>query len=227
MLVYINLEHDRLQEDPVRWEKLLARRMRQKYRFEEISGQPCLITRYHRATPALLEEVNAQAVLVSGCGTDFEHYSAESLAGLYAIYRQARLPMLCFCGGHQLLADAFGAKIDAIGPLAADEPDPYNGRFIPGVKQERGFMAVNVCQPHPLFAGLPAQPTVYQAHYWEVKEVPAGFRVLAESDLCPVQAMAHQERPIFSTQFHPEEYDTDHPDGRKILQNFFQLTINN
>jgi GMP synthase (glutamine-hydrolysing) len=88
-------------------------------------------------------------------------------------------------------------------------------------------MAVNVCQPHPLFAGLPAQPIVYQAHYWEVKDVPTGFQVLAESELCPVQAMAHQERPIFSTQFHPEEYDTDHPNGRKILQNFFQLTINN
>jgi GMP synthase (glutamine-hydrolysing) len=91
------------------------------------------------------------------------------------------------------------------------------------MKQERGFMPVTVRQPQPLFADLPQQPVFFQAHYWEVKSAPAGFHVLAESTLCPVQAMAHTDLPLFGVQFHPEEYDEAHPHGRNILENFFKI----
>ncbi|MGH2521696.1 MAG: hypothetical protein ACRDH2_04245, partial [Anaerolineales bacterium] len=68
MIVYVDLEHDSLRlMDPEHWEQVLARRLTAKYRFEEISGEPCLLVRYHRVSPALLREVNARAVLVSGC----------------------------------------------------------------------------------------------------------------------------------------------------------------
>lgn len=224
MLVYIDLEHHRLQQQPDLWEKSLARRLKHKYRLEELSGDLCLIVRYDRVKPDLLRELNARAVLVSGCSTDFEHYPAESLTGLRAVYREAAQPILGLCAGHQLLAEAYGAEIGPLGPLSPDEPDPYHDTSLPRMKQERGFMPVTLRrQSHPLFDNLAQQPTFFQAHYWEVKAPPPGFQVLAESDLCWVQAIAHIDRPLFGVQFHPEEYDQIHPDGRRILENFLRM----
>jgi GMP synthase (glutamine-hydrolysing) len=85
-------------------------------------------------------------------------------------------------------------------------------------------MPVNLGDPHPLFAGLGRRPTFFQSHYWEVKERPAGFEVLADSELCAIQAIAHKERPLYGVQFHPEEYERAHQDGQKVLENFFRLT---
>ena len=223
MLIYVDLEHARLQQQPELWEKSLARRLKHKYYLEEISGELCLIVRYDKVNPNLLRELNINAVVVSGCHTDFEHYSAESLAGLRAVYREAAQPILGLCGGYQLLAQAYGAEIGPLGPLSPGEPDPYNGAYLPEVKQERGFMPVKLRRSHPLFDQLPQPPTFFQAHYWEVKAPPEGFHVLAESDLCRVQAIAHADRPLFGVQFHPEEYDEAHPDGRKVLENFWAM----
>jgi len=76
---------------------------------------------------------------------------------------------------------------------------------------------------HPWLEGLGPAPEVFEAHYWEIKRAPAGFRVLASSELCGVQALAHEHLPLFGTQFHPEAYDDAHPAGRDLLQNFFRL----
>jgi len=230
MIVYVDLEHDRLRQSPVQWEQSLARRLKHKYRFEDISGEPCLIVRYHRISPALLHELKARAVLVSGCSTDFEHYHENDLAGLRAVFREAAWPTLGFCGGHQLLAQTYGARIDAMGPASTaptrDGPNPFpEAGYTPGLKEEHGFMPVRVLAPHGLVEGLGAQPVVYESHYWEVKSPPDGFRVYAESGLCAIQIMAPlgEAQPLFGTQFHPEEYDEAHPDGRRLLVNFFRM----
>ena len=224
MIVYVDLEHERFRQDPAQAQESLAGRLRVAYRLEDISGQPCLVVRYPRVSPQLLREVNARAVLVSGCATDFEHYAEADLAGLRAVYRAAAWPTLGFCGGCQLMAQTYGAPIDAMPSLAPGESDPYHGAYVPGVRQERGFMPVRASAAgEPWFEGLGGQPVVFQAHYWEVKAPPPGFRVLAESDLCGIQALAHQNLPLFGTQFHPEQYDDAHPDGRRLLENFFRM----
>jgi GMP synthase (glutamine-hydrolysing) len=223
MLVYVDLEHESVQQQPELWEKSLAGRLKYKYRLEDISGELCLIVRYARLSPELLRDLEPRAVLVSGCRTDFEHYAEDRLAGLRAVFREAAWPVLAFCGGHQLLAQSYGADIGPIGSLPPGAPDPYHSAFTPGMKQERGFMPVRVDPAHPLFAGLGQSPLFFQSHYWEVKQTPPGFHHLAETDLSPVQAIAHPERPLFGVQFHPEQYDEAHQDGRKFLENFFSL----
>ena len=84
-------------------------------------------------------------------------------------------------------------------------------------------MPVRVVRPHPLFEGLAAEAIVYQLHGGELKQLPAGFLRLAESDVCRIQAIAHWTLPLFGLQFHPERYDANHQDGRRILQNYFRL----
>jgi GMP synthase-like glutamine amidotransferase len=223
MIVYVDLEHNRLRDDPVAWEASLANRLKVKDRVEQLTGQSCSIVHYSQVSPACLRELNVRAVLVSGCATDFEHYTETDLTGLRDVYRAAAWPLLGFCGGCQLMAQTYGAEIGPLGPLTPGEPDPYRGAYVIGMKQERGFMPVRVRQ-HPLFAGLCPQPVFFQAHYWEVKSPPDDFCALGESDLCQVQAIAHKTKPLFGAQFHPELYDDAHPDGRKVLENFFRIT---
>ena len=226
MIVYIDLEHARIkQAQPEKWQGWTAQRLRHKYLFEDMTGQPCLMIRYDRVTPQILQELRPQiqAVLVSGCYTDFEHYSEESLAGLRAVYRAAMLPTFGLCAGYQLMVQTYGAELGPMGLLPPGTPDPYDDKYLPGVKQERGFLPLEVITPHPLFTNLASEPVIFQDHYWEVKSLPDGFQVLAQSEITPLQSVAHTDLPLFGVQFHPEAFDDDHPDGRQIIENFFRI----
>ena len=82
---------------------------------------------------------------------------------------------------------------------------------------------MRVLHPDPLFAGLPEVINVRESHYCEVKQLPGDFRLLASNDNCHLQAMGHQQRPIYGVQFHPELYTDHYPDGRRVLSNFFAI----
>jgi GMP synthase (glutamine-hydrolysing) len=74
-----------------------------------------------------------------------------------------------------------------------------------------------------IFNDLPAKITVWHSHFDEVKELPKRFRTTASNESCPIQAMEHVERPVFGVQFHPELFDDEHPDGRRVIENFLAL----
>jgi GMP synthase-like glutamine amidotransferase len=235
MIIYIDLEHKRLQNEPTLWEQSLADRLKHKYRFEKLSGDHCLLVRYDAVSPAVLDELDAWAVVVSACYTDFEHYSDESLDGLRAIYRQASRPILGICAGMQLMAQSHGGAIGPIGQLGPGELAQGLGArgYVPGARQERGFSPVMVHADRGgsptvpiLMEGLEGEVLFFQSHYWEVKELPSGFASLAKSGLCKIQAIAHENKPIYGVQFHPEEYNNEHPDGKMLLANFFKIAGN-
>ncbi len=224
MLTYVDLEHPRLQNEPGRWQKALAQRLMIKYRLEEISGDRCLIVRYPDMTPALFDELTVRAIFVGGNSTDWEHYDERDLAGLRAVLRQGACPIIGFCGGMQVLTQAWGGEIGAMGPAGPGDPaPPPELDRTPGMRQERGFAPVELTANHPVLAGLAPRPVFYQSHYWEVKVVPPEFEILAQSPLCGVQMLAHRTRLLFGTQFHPELYDQDHLAGRRLLENFVAL----
>ncbi len=223
VIVYIDLEHERYRQDPARRAQSLASRLEVKYRLEDLAGEACLLVRYPHASPALLRDVHARAVFVSDCSTDFEHYAEADLAGPRAIYREAAWPVLGFCAGCQLMAQTYGAPIGPLGPLAADVNGTARGEGAVGMANESGFMPVRVSKPHPLLAGLGLEPVVFQEHYWEVKALPEGFEAHAASRLCRLQVITDDRRRLYGTQFHPEAYDSEHPAGRRLLQNFLKL----
>ena len=220
MIVFVDIEHIRVKENPENWAKHHHRRLDTKFKLEEISGEPCLIVRYDKVSPELLEKVNAKAVLVSGNMTEFQHYNEEDLAGLRAIFKQATRPTVGFCGGAQMMAETFGSRAAAIDE--SSEGDMYDGKWKERT-HESGFMQVRKTAPHPLFEGLGDDMVFLESHYWEIKGTPEGFETFAETDITPIQFMAHKDMPLFGTQFHPESFDDDHQDGRKFLENFFKL----
>ena len=228
MICYVDIEHEKVYQDPEKRPGLLVRRMEDKLRLEEISGQPCLLQRYARVTRQRLEEWGIRALVISGCGADWSEYSEAGLAEMYRIIRAADLPILGLCGGHQLIAMAYGAPLGALRLLEEGEEDVYPS-LGPGYYKEWGFTPVRVVKADPIFADLGEEPVFVEAHYWEVKKVPPGFELLASTDVCRIQAIKHTDQLVYGTQFHPECYylseeeETLRYDGRKLLANFFRL----
>jgi GMP synthase (glutamine-hydrolysing) len=110
---------------------------------------------------------------------------------------------------------AFGVAVGLMGRL---EP----GEGYEGAKRERGFFEVKT-NNQGIFQHLPENITVWHSHFDEVKSLPPGFEATAANEACAIQAMQHNDRPLFGVQFHPELFDDAHPDGRRILENFLDL----
>ncbi|MCB0031323.1 MAG: gamma-glutamyl-gamma-aminobutyrate hydrolase family protein [Anaerolineales bacterium] len=220
MIAYIDIEHISLSRDNERWQARLGRVLKVKYRLEAISGLPCLIMRYEQVSPARLDELGIRAVLISGSATELPHYGQDELAGMTAMFHQVSRPTFGFCGGQQMMAHLLGARVAPIN-------ETESGTMATGGWQERthelGFTAVKATGPHHLLSDLSPDLQMFEAHYWELKEIPAGFHNYASSAVSPIQFIAHETLPLFGTQFHPEAFDEAHPDGQKMLANFFQL----
>ena len=116
------------------------------------------------------------------------------------LMRATKLPMLCICVTHQLMATTFGGKTDL-----AKRP-------------EFGPVEVIVGDEDTILEGLKPSFTAWESHNDEVIALPPGFRALASSDNCTVQAMRHEKQNIYGVQFHPEVYHT--PKGVDVFKNF-------
>ena len=65
----------------------------------------------------------------------------------------------------------------------------------------------------------------FEHHRGQLGAVPEDFRLLASRENCRVQMLAHESRPIFGAQFHPELQNAAHRDGQCILENFFAYYV--
>ena len=171
-----------------------------------------LMEPFHQVSLSRLEQLNPSHIILSGQSHPWERYAPESLAGVFSVIREAKEPILGVCGGHQQIALAFGAPVALMARL---EP----GSGYEGAKRERGFFEVKT-DGNGIFRNLPNKITVWHSHFDEVKSLPTGFKATAFNETCPIQAMEHQDRPLFGVQFHPELFDQEHPDGRRVLENF-------
>ena len=188
-------------------------------RFAELSGLDCLVVHASELDGDELERPQVKAVLISGRTTTDVRPNDERL---YNFIRTTRIPMMGLCGGCQLIGNAFGTPVVPLRRLNPGEADPSPG-YHPGVFKEIGFLRVRVEPGDPLFAGLPAEIVVRQSHAFQLADVPRGFELLASTPDCRVQAIRHRERCVYGVQFHPENYDDEHSDGRTVLENFFRL----
>ncbi len=204
MICYVDMEHEIALQDAQKRAEHRAHCADVKRRLEEASGAECVVHRYNAVTREELAEMGVRALILSGNVTDWEEYEEAELREMYHIVREAPLPMLGICGGLQFIAMAHGAALGPIRRLAAGEQDP-SADYAPGYFKEWGFVPIKTLEPDPLLDGL-ERPTFLEAHYWEVKEVPPGFKLLASTDVCRVQAIKQIGKPVYATQFHPEAY---------------------
>jgi anthranilate/para-aminobenzoate synthase component II len=204
-----------------------------KRRFEQLSGEPCLVIHMSQASVALMNDLRPRALLLSGCGTWFRDMDAGEFWGWEDVVQTCvDIPTLAFCGSHQLLGFSFNHGIrrlsrvndEPMRPLLPGEPDhgsgsgSYAGTFV-----ESGFYPIQKLQDDPLFADLPDPFVVRESHACEIKILPPEFDLLATNENCRYQAIRHRTRPLYGTQFHPEAYTEAYPHGRTLLRNFFRL----
>jgi GMP synthase (glutamine-hydrolysing) len=178
-------------------------------------GLEILTEPFHSVSLKRVRSLNPSHIILSGQSHPWDQYTPQSLAGVFEVIKKAAQPILGVCGGHQQMALAFGATVDLMARL---EP----GEGYEGAKRERGYFPVET-DGNGIFKNLPRKITVWHSHFDEVKQLPKGFRATAWNHNSPIQAMQHTSRPLFSVQFHPELFDQQHPDGRRVMENFLSI----
>lgn len=170
--------------------QLIARRVRECHIYSEIV--PCDISAKEvaRRAPAAL-------ILSGGPASVYADGAPKMDTAIYDL----GIPVLGLCYGMQLMA------ID----LGGDVPRTDVGEY--------GFAQLTVTDEScALFEGLAPEQQVWMSHRDSVGSVPAGFGVVASTPTTGVAAMAHPERRLYATQFHPEVAHT--PAGLDILKHF-------
>ena len=180
-----------------------------------IPGLEILTEPFHSVSLERVRSLRPSHIILSGQSHPWDKYSPESLGGVFDVIKHASQPILGVCGGHQQIALAHGAEVGLMGRV---EP----GEGYDGAKRERGFLPIENTG-EGLFKGLDASLTVWHNHCDEVKTLPNGFRKTASNETCEIQAMQEKGRRVYGVQFHPELFDDDHPEGRRIVENFLAL----
>ena len=169
--------------------QLIARRVRECHVYSEVV--PWSIT------PDEIEARQPSGIILSGgpasvTDPDAPHCDPD-------VYNLG-VPVLGICYGMQLTARLLGGAVEQ------------------AKEREYGRVTVRMGDRTGLLEGLSPESACWMSHTWQVSECPMGFRVIAETDNCPVAAMADEERHVYGVQFHPEVTHTD--EGRRIIENF-------
>jgi para-aminobenzoate synthetase len=169
----------------------------------EANGDEPIVVRNDAADWAELSQLEFDNVVISPGPGSPEH---DGDFGVCAeAIREAQVPLLGVCLGHQGLSWIHGGKV-----LSA--PEVMHGR-ISAVLHENS----------PLFAGIPREFQAVRYHSLCVEQpLPEELEPIAWTSDGVLMAVAHKARPQWGVQFHPESICTDY--GRKLLANFRDLT---
>lgn len=124
-------------------------------------------------------------------------------AGICAEYLDLGIPVLGICLGLHIIARKFGGDVH------------------PGKAGGYGSVEVHISSPDDILSGYPEKIPVWASHADEVCRVPAGFGVLASSNICDVEAIACHKKKIYGLQWHPEVSHT--LDGKRVYENFDRI----
>lgn len=189
MLVFIDFEHAEGHAKK-HSKSLLAARTTITYRLEDLSGLHCHLVRYDRIDQALLDTVGASAIFISGNSTAPDRYRPDALATVHSLLRETTLPVFGFCGGFQLLAQAFGIELAPLDSLPDGTEDETVTTTEDGRPFEFGYHPIDLspgAAEHPLMTGLGEHPVFRHAHGLRVPTLPAGFETLAATAVTPIQ----------------------------------------
>ncbi len=112
------------------------------------------------------------------------------------------VPVLGVCYGLQLMAKMLGGRVDK------------------SAHREFGPADVEVTSARGPFASFKAGTSlkVWMSHGDRVEVLPPGFVAIGKTPSAPFAAAAHETRPFYGVQFHPEVVHT--PQGKEMLRAF-------
>ncbi len=171
------------------YNQLIARRVRQAHVYSEILPYTAPMERIRALNPKGI-------IFTGGPNSVYDEGSPLANPEIFTL----GVPILGICYGAQVFGHMLGGKVGPAG------------------RREYGRVAIRHSGDSPLFTGIEADMECWMSHTDQVLTAPAGFRITAASDTCPVAAMEDAARKLYAVQFHPEVMHT--PRGQKLLENF-------
>ncbi len=174
------------------YNQLIARRVRECKVYCEIMPYTTKIKK--------IRELNPKGIIFTGgpnsvYNEESPHYSPEIF--------ELGIPILGICYGCQLIAYTLGGNVVS----ADDDSVSEYGKTL--TKYDANCL---------IFKGLPESGISWMSHRDYISEPPKGFEVTANTDNCPVAAMADKSRGFYGVQFHPEVNHTEH--GKDMIKSF-------
>ncbi len=114
-----------------------------------------------------------------------------------------QVPMLGICLGHQALGEFFEAPLQK------------------GIRPMHGKVCEIICEPDPIFQGLPQRLSVVRYHSLVLTQVPSSLVPLAYTEQGELMAFRHRRLPLYALQFHPEAALTTY--GLEMLRNWVTI----
>ena len=163
--------------------QLIARRVREQQVYCELHP--------YDVSEDFVREFNPNGIILSGGPNSV--YEAEEWRAPQVVF-ELGVPVLGICYGMQTMAQQLGGKVESSG------------------KREFGYAEIKAQGDSSLFRSIQDRVAqdgstcldVWMSHGDKVTEMPAGFKVIASNDSCPIAAMADESRKFYAVQFHPE-----------------------
>ncbi|MFZ6845137.1 glutamine-hydrolyzing GMP synthase [Undibacterium sp. RuTC16W] len=177
--------------------QLIARRVRDSGVFSEVHP--------YDVSDEFIRNYGAAGIILSGGPNSVTE--GDTPRAPMAVF-DAGVPVFGICYGMQTMAEQLGGKVEN------------------GLVREFGYAEVRARSHAALLNGINDFVTpeghgmlkVWMSHGDKVNEMPAGFKLMASTDNCPIAAMADEERRYYAVQFHPEVTHT--LQGEAIISRF-------
>jgi para-aminobenzoate synthetase len=169
----------------------------------EANGEEPTVVRNDAASWSQLQRLDFENIVVSP-GPGSPDHDGDFGVCAQAI-REAQVPLLGVCLGHQGLVWVHGGKV------------------LPAPEVMHGRISAVLHEGASLFAGIPHEFQAVRYHSLCVEQpLPADLECIARTSDGVVMGVAHKHLPQWGVQFHPESICTEY--GRRLLANFRDLT---
>ena len=170
--------------------QLIARRLREGHFFAEVIP-------YQNINAELLQKKNPAGIILSGSHASVHDADAPKLDPAIL---ESNVPVFGICYGQQLLCHHLGGTVLSDG------------------KGEFGHTEVALQSSFGTHWQQDTRHRVWMSHSDKVTELPKDFKILGSSLHAPFALIAHQDKPIFGVQFHPEVSHSEN--GAALLWHF-------
>ena len=171
------------------YNQLIARRVRECNVYCEVHPYTLSIEK--------IREMNPKGIIFTGGPNSV--YGDNSPLCNKAIF-DLDIPVLGICYGSQLIAHLLGGKVTTA-PVS-----------------EYGKTEVKIDNNSKLFKEVSNSTVCWMSHTDYIEKAPESFKIVGNTEVCPVAAMENEEKKLYAVQFHPEVMHT--VEGTKMLSNF-------